>query len=54
MPRRNLSLPHERRKAQLRSTELRLRVRQAETKEQLAAVRNELQAMKPPPKKEGF
>lgn len=54
MARRNLSLPHERRKASLKSQELRLRVRQAETKEQLKRTRDELQAMSPPkPKPEG-
>lgn len=47
MPRPNLSLPHERRKAQLKSAELKLRVRAAETKEQLRNVRTELKAMSP-------
>lgn len=53
MARRNLSLPHERRKATLKSQELRLRVRAAETKESLRAVREELKAMSPA-KKEGM
>lgn len=53
MPRRNMSLPHERRKATLKSQELRLRVRQAETKEKLSLVRNELRAMQPKPKPDG-
>jgi hypothetical protein len=52
MPRSNMSLPHERRKAKLKSRELNLRVRQAETREALTATRAELQAMKPTPKKE--
>lgn len=47
MARPNLSLPHERRKAALKSAELKLRVRAAETKERLTAVRTELAAMKP-------
>jgi hypothetical protein len=42
-----MSLPHERRKATLKSAELKLRVRAAETKEQLKAVRSELSAMRP-------
>lgn len=53
MPRPNMSLPHERRKAALKSRELQLRVRQAETKEQLRSVRSELTAMRPKqPRKE--
>lgn len=51
MPRLRLSLPHERRKASLKSQQLRLQVRQAETREQLAAVKAELSAMKPKPQK---
>jgi len=47
---KSLSLPHERRKAKLKSRELTLRVRAAETKEQLTNVRAELSAMKPKPK----
>lgn len=47
MARPSMSLPHERRKATLKSAELKLRVRAAETKEQLRAVRTELNAMKP-------
>lgn len=50
MPRANLSLPHERRKAKLKSRQLQLKVRLAETKEQLKAVGGELQAMRPPTK----
>jgi hypothetical protein len=45
-----LSLPHERRKAKLRSRELTLKVRIAESREQLSNVRAELSAMKPKPK----
>jgi len=52
MPRSNMSLPHERRKAKLKSRELGLRVRAAETREALTQTRNELRAMKPAPKKE--
>lgn len=48
---RGMSLPHERRKAKLRSRELILKVRMAETKEQLKATKQELQAMRPPPTK---
>lgn len=47
MARPNMSLPHERLKARLRSRELNLKVKQAETKEALKAVRTELAAMKP-------
>jgi hypothetical protein len=50
---RGLSLPHERRKAKLKSKQLQLKVRQAETKEQLKAVNAELQAMRPPAKPQG-
>lgn len=49
MPRPNLSIPHERRKAKLKSRQLQLKVRQAETKEQLRVVGDELKAMKPKP-----
>lgn len=42
-----LSLPHERRKAKLKSRELTLKVRIAEAKEQLTNVKAELGAMKP-------
>lgn len=45
-----LSLPHERRKAKLKSRQLTLQVRIAEAKEQLAGVKTELAAMKPKPK----
>jgi len=48
-----MSLPHERRKARLKSKQLTLKVRQAETKEQLKAVTDELRAMLPPRKPEG-
>jgi len=47
MARPNMSLPHERRKAQLKSQELQLRVRKAETNERLKAIRSELTAMRP-------
>lgn len=53
MPRMNLSLPHERRKASLRAAELKLRVKQQEVKQQLTAVRTELSAMKPKNKSSG-
>lgn len=49
MPRMRLSLPHERRKASLKSQKLRLQVRAAETREQLTAVNSELKAMAPKP-----
>lgn len=52
MPRTNMSLPHERRKASLKSEELRLKVRLAETKQKLTGVRTELQAMRPKPNKD--
>lgn len=42
-----MSLPHERRKATLKSAQLKLRVRAAETREQLKAVSTELKAMQP-------
>jgi len=42
-----MSLPHERRKAKLKSQELNLRVRAAETKAKLVDVRNEIKAMQP-------
>lgn len=47
MARPSLSLPHERRKASLKSAQLKLRVRAAETKEQLKRVNDELKAMSP-------
>lgn len=47
MPRPNLSLPHERRKAKLSSRKLQLRVKIAESREQLKQVNDELAAMKP-------
>jgi hypothetical protein len=54
MARPNMSLPHERRKAALRSRELQLKVKAAETKEQLKMVRTELGAMKPKAKSKGY
>jgi hypothetical protein len=53
MARPNLSLPHERRKAQLKSKALTLGVKLAESKEQLKAVKAELAAMKPKSKGNG-
>jgi hypothetical protein len=53
MARANLSLPHERRKAKLKSRQLQLKVRQAETREQLKATNAELAAMRPAPKPTG-
>lgn len=53
MASRGLSLPHERRKAKLKSKQLSLKVRMAETKEQLKAVTSELAAMRPVPKPTG-
>lgn len=50
MARPNLSLPHERRKAKLKSRELNLKVRIAESKGALDQVKQELQAMKPKPR----
>ena len=47
MARSNLSLPHERRKASLRSQVLRLRVGIAERRQQLKQVNDELKAMRP-------
>lgn len=47
MSRPNMSLPHERRKAKLKSAELNLRVRIAESKNRLNEVRSELSAMRP-------
>lgn len=47
MARPNMSLPHERMKAKLKSRELNLRVRAAETKQALTEVRSQLGAMKP-------
>jgi hypothetical protein len=45
MARTSLSLPHERRKAQLQSVRLRERVRIAEAKERLKRATDELRAM---------
>lgn len=50
MPRSNLSLPHERRKATLKSARLREQVRQAESRERLRNINSELAAMRPKPK----
>jgi hypothetical protein len=44
-----MSLPHERRKAQLRATVLRERVRVAEARERITKARAELAAMMPKP-----
>lgn len=52
MARNRLSIPHERRKAQLKSTVLSARVKIAEQREKLQNARTELAAMRPP-KKEG-
>lgn len=51
MPRRNLSVPHFRRQAALQSQKLSLEVQIAARKEKLQAVKQELQASKPPAKK---
>lgn len=50
---RGMSLPHERRKARLKSRQLTLKVRAAETKEALKSVSDELKAMRPPKPKNG-
>lgn len=50
MPRSNLSIPHERLKAKLRSRELTLRVQLAERKQALSEVKSQLKSMKPPRK----
>lgn len=47
-----MSIPHERRKARLKSDKLRHQIKLAETKEALARVNNELAAMRPPKKKQ--
>lgn len=47
MARSNLSLPHERRKAQLRSAVLRDRVKVAEARERMKRATDELRAMAP-------
>lgn len=52
MPRRNLSLPHDRRVAKLTSQKLMTKVRISEQREKLNAINTELQAMKPPRKTE--
>lgn len=53
MARPNLSLPHERRKAQLKSRQLNIKVRIAEGKQTLQAINSELAAMKPKAKPRG-
>jgi len=50
MPVNRLSLPHERRKAQLKSAQLSTRVKIAEQRERLVRINTELSAMKPKPK----
>lgn len=47
MAARRMSLPHERRKASLKSAELKLKVRIAEDRERLAAIKSEQKAMQP-------
>lgn len=47
MARPSMSLPHERRKALLKSAQLKLRVQIVERREQLKRVTDELTAMKP-------
>lgn len=47
MPAPKLSLPHERRKMALRSSQMKLRVNIAENRQRLEQVNNELKAMKP-------
>lgn len=47
---RRLSVPHERRKAQLKSKRLSLEVQIADRREKLDAVKAELKAMVPPKK----
>lgn len=50
MPATKLSLPHERRKAALKSAQLSTRVKIAENRERLLRINAELSAMKPKPK----
>jgi len=50
MARANMSIPHERRKAKLRSKQIALRVKKAEVQEALKNTSAELQAMRPKPK----
>lgn len=47
MSRPSMSLPHERRKAQLKAQVLRSRVRIAEERERMTSAQTELKAMKP-------
>lgn len=51
MPRTNYSLPHERRKAKLKSMQIRTKVEIAEKKERLSQINTELKAMAPKPKR---
>lgn len=51
MARRNLSLPHERRKYQLKSAKMRSQVIIADHKERVKRFNDELKAMTPTPKK---
>lgn len=48
MARTRLSLPHERRRAKLKSQQLNARVKIAEHREQLERITSELKAMNPP------
>lgn len=48
MPRPKLSLPHERRRAKLKSAQLSEKVRIAESREKLSRINDELRAMSPP------
>lgn len=50
MASRGMSLPHVRQKAKLKSQQLQLKVRAAETREKLTAVTAQLKAMSPPAK----
>ena len=51
MARPKLSLPHERRKVSLKSAKMKHQVRVAESREAISRINNELQAMKPTPKR---
>jgi len=51
MARPRLSLPHERRKVSLKSAKMKHQVRVAESRETIAKINAELNAMKPAPKK---
>jgi len=52
MARMNLSIPHERLKAKLKSRALTLRVRIAEAKQALGETKSQIQSMRPPAKKQ--